>query len=1009
MPTLLRTSTLLLLIAVLVPAQSALPIGSKDDWEEVNFEFNSSVLTDGFPSLLRLAELLNKNPGYKVRLDGHTDSIGSEKYNEKLSNRRCDTVKSFLEKYGTRPGQIELVPKGKRDPKTENKTKEGRWVNRRVAVTLTDEKGVQISYGGVAEAVKAMQTANARQEQTMAEILKRLDKLDEIARMIQAMKAENEALKSQIAAVSKAQTSSESALKQEIKNLPKPLNREEVTQITKDVTREVTEKTAAEAVKKNNEPRFTLMGVNAGLDRMKDLTLSGRAQLFLPFRERFALQMQGEYMYFRDRREGQVDLGLVSRVHKQFQAGLFSSFRRVDLRGLQQGGTLGQAALTLDYLFKRGRAGVFGTKSFLDNVVLDRRSVGLSQNVWEEKYLRVTDQFGASTALNVYGKTSLEANLGLLRTHSGKSKPGGMLRLTQPMNDKFALTLEGGYNETMVGVNNNLRVVAGVLFGNFMKPQEYLGFDGPVPVDVPRVRYELLTRRVRTGNDTPVADAGVDQLGVEPGPVNLDGSASHDPDGDPLTFTWDQVAGVGVGIAGRNTARASFDASEGQSYSFRLTVKDPYGAQSIARVSVTAKSSPRVSITRFTAAPATIRAGGTATLQWQVNNADEVFISGVGKVDPKAGTVPVSPAGTTIYTLTAKNAKGEVTESVQVSVEKPEVRILSFRATPANITLGEQVTLSWQAENAEFVAIDGLGQFGPTGVTTLSPLETTTYRLIASNRFGETTATATVTVKKAEAPRIASFRALNSEIALGESTTLEWQVVNATEVTITELGPQTLQGRADVKPFSTTTYIMVAKNLSGEASASVTVTVIPPAKVLSFVATPGTSGKPGDPVTLTWQTENATEVAISGIGTVAASGSMTVSPRSTTTYIITAMGKRNTDKREVTVTVKTPPPPEPPPNRTPTAAIIGGAYLFTNQREFDIDGSLSSDPDGDKLTYLWRQIGGANVAGIVNSDSPRVRVQFPTIGEYVFELMVTDPKGASSTARVTVLYSLTRP
>ena len=45
----------------------------QDDWEEINFEFNSSVLVDGFPSLLRLAELLQKNPGYKVKVEGHTD------------------------------------------------------------------------------------------------------------------------------------------------------------------------------------------------------------------------------------------------------------------------------------------------------------------------------------------------------------------------------------------------------------------------------------------------------------------------------------------------------------------------------------------------------------------------------------------------------------------------------------------------------------------------------------------------------------------------------------------------------------------------------------------------------------------------------------------------------------------------------------------------------------------------------------------------------------------------
>src|SRR3954454_5717787 len=79
---------------------------SKGDWEEINFEFNSQIITDGFPSMLRLAELLNQNPGYKVRVEGNTDYIGSNRYNERLGQRRADAVKAFLVKYGARDSQI---------------------------------------------------------------------------------------------------------------------------------------------------------------------------------------------------------------------------------------------------------------------------------------------------------------------------------------------------------------------------------------------------------------------------------------------------------------------------------------------------------------------------------------------------------------------------------------------------------------------------------------------------------------------------------------------------------------------------------------------------------------------------------------------------------------------------------------------------------------------------------------------------------------------------------------
>ena len=94
---------------------------TKESWEEINFEFNSSVLVDGYPSLLRLAELLKQHPEYRVRLEGNADWIGSDQYNDKLALARAETVKSFLVKYGAGPGQVEttaakaLVAKGDED------------------------------------------------------------------------------------------------------------------------------------------------------------------------------------------------------------------------------------------------------------------------------------------------------------------------------------------------------------------------------------------------------------------------------------------------------------------------------------------------------------------------------------------------------------------------------------------------------------------------------------------------------------------------------------------------------------------------------------------------------------------------------------------------------------------------------------------------------------------------------------------------------------------------------
>src|SRR5262249_1881614 len=137
---------------------------NKDDWEEINFEYNSSVLVDGFPSLLRLAELLQKNPGFKVKVEGHTDVIGNAQYNDKLGLARANTVRDFLVKYGARARQIDVSTRGKADPKypgqkpTHTKTDEARWMNRRVVLSVTDDQGRRVGDGtSIGEAIRAIE------------------------------------------------------------------------------------------------------------------------------------------------------------------------------------------------------------------------------------------------------------------------------------------------------------------------------------------------------------------------------------------------------------------------------------------------------------------------------------------------------------------------------------------------------------------------------------------------------------------------------------------------------------------------------------------------------------------------------------------------------------------------------------------------------------------------------------------------------------------------------------
>ena len=984
-------TTALFLVPLLVLGQGLTTSAAKTDWEEINFEFNSHILSDGYPSMLRLAELLNKHPDYKVKVAGHTDWVGGHPYNDKLAQRRADAVKAFLVKYGARDGQVTIGGSGKRDPKVDNKTKEGRFMNRRVVMTVTDANGRIIGDGGMNDIIPLLEKLLKAQEECCSNILRRLDRLDEIMRELDALRKELANLRRETPQLAQTPAPAPAAAPQAAPGL------------TKAEAEEIVEKAAA----KFAQPRFALMGLNAGADDQGRVTFSGSGRYFAPFREHLAVQLQGEYLYFRDRQEGQLDAGLVTRWNK-IQLGGFSSFKNVSFRDYQSTGTLGQAAFTFDYLFKGGRLGAFGTKSFMNNAVIHRVQ---QRHRLTETYMNVVDQLGGSGAYQFHKNFWLEGNLGYLKTKSDNDKPGGTLRLVFPLSSRLAFTVEGGVNETLIGSGTNGRAVAGILFGNFTPPSDFVTVSHPVPVQVPRLRYELLTRTSRTGNDPPVADAGPDQLGIQPGTITLDGSASYDPDGDPITFAWTQIAGPGVALTGANTAKATFNAELGQSYAFRLVVKDDQGAQSMARVAVSAREALRARIVRFTANPPLVRPGEMAMLNYVVENATSVTISGVSMpLNPATGSVHVNPTATTNYTLVARNASSQDTAVVTVLVERVLPRIITFAASPAAINRGDSSTLTWLTQDADSVEIVGVGTFGPSGETKVSPTETTTYTLVARNPQGEAKATAAVVVDGTGGggvgigvPIIRSFSANPMEIPEGSSTNLSWNVEGADEVIISGgVGAVTAAGTRSVTPPQSTTYVLTARNRRGEVTATAGVIVNPAVRILTFNISPTTIYKPFVPITVTWQTENAVEVFISGgIGSRPFNGTFTTAgPGKTTTYTLTAIGKGSQATAQVTVTID---PNAPDGTVQPPQAVIQPNEIQTESREVQLNASRSFDPQGLPLTFQWRSMDGRGEVVDPTSPTPTARLTSTQFNDFIFGVTVTNSKGASNSGYVRVL------
>src|SRR5262245_2890083 len=108
---------------------------------DVLFDFDKSVLKpEGKAKLDDLAGKIQAIALEVVIAIGHTDSIGSDAYNQKLSVRRAESVKAYLVSKGVEPNRIYTEGKGEKQPVASNKTAEGRQKNRRVEIEVIGTK-----------------------------------------------------------------------------------------------------------------------------------------------------------------------------------------------------------------------------------------------------------------------------------------------------------------------------------------------------------------------------------------------------------------------------------------------------------------------------------------------------------------------------------------------------------------------------------------------------------------------------------------------------------------------------------------------------------------------------------------------------------------------------------------------------------------------------------------------------------------------------------------------------
>jgi outer membrane protein OmpA-like peptidoglycan-associated protein len=109
---------------------------------DVLFDINSATLKPGaYQEINRVSQVLVQYPQTNIQIAGHTDSTGTEVYNQELSERRAMSVQNALVNQGVAPARMRTIGFGESQPVADNTTEAGRQLNRRVVITIAPQQG----------------------------------------------------------------------------------------------------------------------------------------------------------------------------------------------------------------------------------------------------------------------------------------------------------------------------------------------------------------------------------------------------------------------------------------------------------------------------------------------------------------------------------------------------------------------------------------------------------------------------------------------------------------------------------------------------------------------------------------------------------------------------------------------------------------------------------------------------------------------------------------------------
>lgn len=193
-------------------------------------------------------------------------------------------------------------------------------------------------------------------------------------------------------------------------------------------------------------------------------------------------------------------------------------------------------------------------------------------------------------------------------------------------------------------------------------------------------------------------------------------------------------------------------------------------------------------------------------------------------------------------------------------------KIINFGSNEKEVLKGKAIELSWNIENYDKISINnGVGNVTGKHSISVSPTNTTTYKLIAENAFDKTENELTVAVLPL--PKIKEFRSKQQKIEHGKETQIVWDIDNAEKIELHWLGNMEIvpnKGEKTISPTDHTNYKLIVTALDGvtKEEKEITVQVFKRVEIKSFVSDLEFVVE-SLPIKLSWEIENASIVTLS--------------------------------------------------------------------------------------------------------------------------------------------------